>query len=134
MGLPPGEAMPVTVAAKVASVPLDANNGFVGPTRVVEVGPAGTMSLKVTEPMEGAARNESASVYVAPGFWSTEEDNAAETGQARPDANALVDVSPQSLAASVNAPPSVCDVPAAARLPTLVSVAAMLVSGFALEP
>ena len=62
IGLPLGDAMPVTVATKVASVLLDANSGFVGPVRVIDVGPAGTMSLKLTDPMEGAARNESASV------------------------------------------------------------------------
>jgi hypothetical protein len=62
MGLSLGDAMPVTVAMNVASVPLAAYRGFVGPTRLMEVGPAGTMSLKLTDPMECVARNESASV------------------------------------------------------------------------
>ena len=61
-GLPLGDAMPVTETVNVASVPLEAKSTRLGPASVVDVGPAGTMSLKVTEPMLGAARNESASV------------------------------------------------------------------------
>ena len=67
IGLPLGDAMPETETVKVASVPLAAKSAVEGPESVIDVGPAGTMSSKVTAPMLGAARNESTSVYVAPG-------------------------------------------------------------------
>src|ERR1700733_2775354 len=56
-GVPFGDVMPDTETVKLASRPLAAKSAVEGPASVIDVGPAGTMSLKVTAPMLGAARN-----------------------------------------------------------------------------
>ena len=90
-GLPLGEAMPVTEIVKVASVPLAANSAVVGPTSVIDVGPAGTMSLKRDRTDDWARPGTKAHrCKLCRDSRDEEVESAAETGQAWPEAIALV--------------------------------------------